>query len=1055
MIRIHLLPRALATAALALAVIAPAATADSLLSTTLQSADSAAADCTRTRGADAAGVVRERVTMPASGVVSAALRGDAGDWDVSIFDVLTGRLVAGSAGFGATELATGFVGGGRELLVQACRRSGSQSARLNVTSEAIAPGGPEDKPSLVKVTVANAGQKAMLGNLGFDLTEHAGRDYVEVVLYGAADRRRMRQAGFDYEVVVDDLVAQDRDEAAAERAYARRTRRSALPSGRDEYRRLADYEAEMKSLVERFPGLVKPLTLPRKSVEGRQIYGIEITENANAEDGKPVFLQMGVHHAREWPSSEHAMEFAYDLVNGFNSGDARIAGLVKRVRTIIVPVVNPDGFNISREAPVDLLEDPEFAQIPDPVGGVAIAAYLADPAGAYRRRNCRLAPGQTQPPGVCALPANRMLGTDPNRNYGGLWGGPGASALPAYDTYRGAGPFSEPETQNIRELVSARHVTTLITNHTFSNLVLRPPGVRAQGPPPDEGAMNDLGARMAAQNGYTNQPSYGLYDTTGTTEDWTYYATGGFGYTFEIGPGEGEGSGFHPPFPFTVKQYTHGQNGAGGNREAYLLAMENTADRAKHSTLVGRAPKGVTLRLRKDFTTETSKVRPFEDDVYDDEPSPETDKIQIPDTLNTTFAVPGGAFEWDINPSTRPAVQANRYSTISETPTREETFARDKVTEPGGGEYSEANYEDEFFTVREEDKAFTLIANLDVTAADDYDIVLYRREGGELKEVGSSGRLPAQDEMIVLEDPPVGEYVLRVNNYAAFLPYKGSFQIFGPGPEVIKTGSVESWNLTCEVGGKPFFAEKVTIGRGETFDLKDACGPNAAEIVRTALRRRSSSGVCASASGFKSTSVKPVVGGKRVRLGFARRVPDKVRIDVFQVSKGRNVLRERRVARFGGLTDGLSWDGTGNDGKRITDGVFFVRYKVKGARKRMDFRRAVLVRRKGRFYKRRTHYRPNSCGLLSSAKLRRPVFGGRQKQPLKIAFRTSRRSSAVIQVRKGRRLVRVIQASRLRARRTHRFRVATKGMRRGLYTVRIAVRAGNRRASVRLVSERL
>lgn len=51
--------------------------------------------------------------------------------------------------------------------------------------------------------------------------------------------------------------------------------------------------------------------------------------------------------------------------------------------------------------------------------------------------------------------------------------------------------------------------------------------------------------------------------------------------------------------------------------------------------------------------------------------------------------------------------------------------------------------------------------------------------------------------------------------------------------------------------------------------------------------------------------------------------------------------------------------------KRITDGVFFVRYKVKGARKRMDFRRAVLVRREGRFYKRRTHYRPNSCRARS------------------------------------------------------------------------------------------
>ena len=94
-----------------------------------------------------------------------------------------------------------------------------------------------------------------------------------------------------------------------------------------------------------------------------------------------------------------------------------------------------------------------------------------------------------------------QFGTDPNRNYGGFWGGPGASAgrpAPVGDyaqDYRGDGPFSEPETQNIRDLVSTRQVTTLITNHTFSNLVLRPPGIRSQGPPVDEAIYKALGRR--------------------------------------------------------------------------------------------------------------------------------------------------------------------------------------------------------------------------------------------------------------------------------------------------------------------------------------------------------------------------------------------------------------------------------------------------------------------------------------------------------------------------------------------------------------------------------
>ena len=157
------------------------------------------------------------------------------------------------------------------------------------------------------------------------------------------------------------------------------------------------------------------------------------------------------------------------------------------------------------------------------------AAILADANSgnfAYKRRNCRIEQNKRPAAGQCAEPDNRGLGTDPNRNYGGFWGGPGASSDPAVDTFRGSAPFSEPEVQNVRQIVSSRQVTTLITNHTFSNLVLRPPGVAAEGKSPDEVVYKALGDAMAAANGYASQYGYELYDTTGTTEDWSYYAVG-------------------------------------------------------------------------------------------------------------------------------------------------------------------------------------------------------------------------------------------------------------------------------------------------------------------------------------------------------------------------------------------------------------------------------------------------------------------------------------------------------------------------------------------------
>ena len=166
--------------------------------------------------------------------------------------------------------------------------------------------------------------------------------------------------------------------------------------------------------------------------------------------------------------------------------------------------------------------------------------------------------------------------------------------------------------------------------------MLRPPGVASQGTTVDEPLFKALGDSMAAENGYESQYGYQLYDTTGTTEDWSYNATAGLGYTFEIGH-----LGFHPPFAETVKEWNGTTDYAtgGGNRAAYYLAQENTADPSKHSVLAGQAPNGSVLRLTKSFDLPTSQ-----------------EGMTIHDTLNSSMVVSDkkGNFEWDVNPSTRP-----------------------------------------------------------------------------------------------------------------------------------------------------------------------------------------------------------------------------------------------------------------------------------------------------------------------------------------------------------------------------------------------------------------
>jgi hypothetical protein len=663
-----------------------------------------------------------------------------------------------------------------------------------VLPASLASAAPEQlfPTQLVRVAVPTYEDRDVLTNLGLDLTEHGGHDYVEVVLHNPDDASRLLEHGFTWSVEIPDLALRQRQNNEISAAYAEATTVSPLPSGRDTYRTLADYNNDLRTLANLHPSIVRRLALNHTSLEGRTIYGIEISENvASTTDGKPVFLMMGLHHAREWPSGEHSIEFAFDLVKGYFGGDTRIKGLLQKTRVLVFPVVNPDGFEQSRKWG-DLVDIREV----DNGGTVTI---LGNPGNAYKRKNCRVADGQGTPPGACEIssPGGYGTGVDLNRNYGGLWGGPGAASVFADPTYRGAAPFSEPETQAVRELISARHVTTLITNHTFSNLVLRPPGIRAAGETVDESAMKELGGRMTAQNGYRNIHGWQLYDTTGTTEDWSYNATGGYGYTFEIGPDE-----FHPPFPAAVDQYVGAGIYAGkGNREAFLLALENAANSRHHSVITGKAPAGAVLRLIKQFPTKTSQTDEFG--------NPKT----IGDRLESTLVVPASnKFTWHVNPSTRPEVMEHRVRILADEPTREETFTWAGAWLPG-------DHVDFDFSMPETGVG-ALKVNLDWPTPDDLDLyVFYKNPDGSLVEVGSSAEFILVKEEALVELPEPGDYVLRVENFASASPsFTLTAGLYGvAGEDVFGGNIVESYSLSCaRPDGTVLQTTTVTVDRGRT-----------------------------------------------------------------------------------------------------------------------------------------------------------------------------------------------------------------------------------------------
>jgi zinc carboxypeptidase len=820
----------------ALVLAAPASAAD-LLDTSVPIDRAVERSCIDGAGGD--GATQRSVTVPATGWLTTRLEAGTGDWDVALYDAQSGRRIGGAASPRASEISEDFVPAGQQVTVQACRLSGDAAeARLSVVSTAMKAPAGDFKPAVVAVSTPTRARKNQLLSLGLDVTEHGGPGFIAVVLRTERDARTLRENQFVHKNLVADLVGNTLRDRAAERSWARSVRASTLPSGRESYRTLADYENEMKTLARENPGLVKPIELPFPTWTGRIVQGIEITTNPNALDGKPVYFQMGLHHAREWPAGEHTLEWAYELVNGYKAGNPRVRNLVERTRTIVVPVVNPDGFNASRSAgSANGREGVETANLAIPFE--------------YHRKNCRQTnpSGDDPPSGNCTQqPATGIVqfGTDPNRNYGGFWGGNGASAPggePPGDynqDYRGNGPFSEPETQNVRDVVSRRQVTTLITNHTASNLVLRPPGLQSLGVTPDENkGYKALSDAMAMHNGYESQFGYELYDTTGTTEDWTYWATGGFGYTFEIGcedkneqTHECDDFHFHPSYQKVVAEYEGNtveadENGIDGkgNREAFFLAQENTADPSRHSVIGGRAQGGALLRLSKSFDTPTSRVQDHE--------GREGERQFFRDNLDTLMEVPGSnRFEWHINPSTRP-LHMEQIGRPARGP------ASDPEQFEGGPGPSalpcndfdtedEACWNDHPVTVPDDatkDNARVTVRIDWGSAASDWDMKLFVDSNGdgssegETEELGNSPQFATGWEQVTVSEPAVSpgkKLVARVINFSAAEPYDG--QISFQEPDFFEKRS-ESWRLTCEsFSGTVLTSQFVTIGRGERQD---------------------------------------------------------------------------------------------------------------------------------------------------------------------------------------------------------------------------------------------
>jgi len=240
------------------------------------------------------------------------------------------------------------------------------------------------------------------------------------------------------------------------------------------------------------------------SVQGRQIVGVHLkggpASSKKSAGEKKVWINGG-QHAREWISIATVMYIYHQLVSLYGINPI-ITRYIDEIEFIIVPVVNPDGYDFTWTN------------------------------NRLWRKNRRHNSGT-------------IYGVDLNRNWNNHWGGPGSSADPNSDTYRGTSPFSEPETKGVSDYIlrvaANSQLLVAIDYHAYSQLCLYPYSWTSTAPRTAAalrtGGLGIVTAIKSTPGGatYTAQGGYQLYIASGGAHDWFYDESSiPYSYTLEL-----------------------------------------------------------------------------------------------------------------------------------------------------------------------------------------------------------------------------------------------------------------------------------------------------------------------------------------------------------------------------------------------------------------------------------------------------------------------------------------------------------------------------------------
>ena len=313
----------------------------------------------------------------------------------------------------------------------------------------------------------------------------------------------------------------------------------------DDWNHYHNYTEIARTLIylnETYPTIVDVFSIG-KSWENKDIYCIRLTDESNTHP-KPKLLFVGYHHARELISAELALYFAVDAATHFGTNET-ITRMLNYSEIYIVPALNVDGFDAVKQNewqrknvhPFD--EDGDGRLDEDPPDDENGNGYIED----LQRWNGTS--GQWEfvrwegldNDGDGLLNEDWIGGVDLNRNYGYEWNATCDSGSPYTwaEDYRGPAPFSEPETQAIRDLALGHDFKYAISFHSGTESIGYPWGYTAD-PTPDDNIFRQVASNLSALVGgpWYGQSASGMYTSSGMWDDWMYANRSTYALTCEI-----------------------------------------------------------------------------------------------------------------------------------------------------------------------------------------------------------------------------------------------------------------------------------------------------------------------------------------------------------------------------------------------------------------------------------------------------------------------------------------------------------------------------------------